>query len=319
MIYRQLGKTDLNVSRICFGCWQLSPQFWGDVPLAPWEAALAKALDLGVNFIDTADAYGEGYSESCLGDWLHRQGVRDRVVLATKFFWHFEQDGRYPDTTYNHILKACEASLRRLRTDRLDLYQIHSFDPLTQPDAVAAALRRLQHEGKVRWVGVSNLNPEMMRLYQAHFPIECLQPLYNMIDRDAERQELPYCLANRIGVIPYSPLHRGLLTGKYQPEDVFRDNRADQPLYRGAAFVRMLEAMDALKALAATLALTLPQFAIRWVLTHPAVTSAIVGIKTPAHIETIVPAVGDPLPLPVWHQAAALVAQARGEAMALLR
>ncbi|MCE9614690.1 MAG: aldo/keto reductase [Lentisphaerae bacterium] len=319
MNYVQLGKTDLMVSRICFGCWQLSPRFWGDVPLKPWEAALSVALERGVNFIDTADAYGEGYAEECLGNYMHAQGVRDRLVLATKFYWHYTDDGgRYPDTAHDRVLQACEASLRRLRTDRIDLYQVHAFDPLTRPEEVGAALRRLKQEGKVRWCGVSNLNAEQMRMYQAHVPIECLQPLYNLIDRDVECAELPYCQANRVGVIPYSPLHRGLLTGKYRPDTVFTDNRNELPLYHGRAFQRMLAAMDELRPVAADLGLTLPQLAVRWVLTHPAVTAAIAGVKTREHIETILPAAEANLPAVVWHQVAGIIANAKAEALRLL-
>ena len=192
MQYTQLGKTDLMVSRICFGCWQLSPRFWGDVPLDQWRAALRKAIDLGVNFIDTADAYGEGYAESSLGEFLAAEKCRDRFLIATKFYWNFEQAERVPDTTYEYILRACEASLRRLKIETIDLYQIHAWDPITRPEEVAAAFGQLKKQGKVRWFGVSNLNAEQLRLYLRYTDIECLQPLYNLIDRGVEANELPF-------------------------------------------------------------------------------------------------------------------------------
>jgi len=312
----QLGRTDLIVSRICFGCWQLSEHFWGKVEVETWEEALDAALELGVNFIDTADAYGNGYSESCLGAALKKRGVRDRVIVATKFLWNFEQEERHMDTRHDYILRECEASLKRLQTDRIDLYQIHSFDPLTRPEEVAAAMLRLKQEGKVRWFGVSNLSPEQMRMYRRFFDIHCLQPPYSLLRRDAEKSELPYCLAERIGVIPYSPLYRGMLTGKYARDHVFTDARKNYPLCAGAAFQRIQDGLDALRPIAERMGLTLGQLAIRWVLTHPAVTSAIVGIKTREHIETIVPAADDLLPIDEWHRAAGIMDKARQEAMA---
>ncbi len=305
MDYVQLGKTDLNVSRICFGCWQLSPAFWGDVPLAPWEDAVQAALDAGVNFIDTADAYGKGDAETALGDLLHREGLRERFVLATKFYWRFEANNeRYPDTTHVHIIRACEASLRRLRTDVIDLYQIHAFDPLTCPDAVAEALLALRRQGKVRWFGVSNLNVEQMEMYSRHIDIECLQPSYSLLERGVESRELPYCLARRIGVIAYSPLFRGLLTGKYDHDHQFTDTRAGSPLFTPPLFHRILDTLDQCRPLADRYGLTLPQLAIRWVLTHPALSCAIVGVKERSHIETIVAAADGRLEGDDWHRLA---------------
>ena len=318
MEYRQLGQTDLNVSRICFGCWQLSPRFWGDIPLEPWEDALRKAVDIGVNFLDTADAYGEGYAESSLGDFFEKSGLRDRFVLATKFYWNFQGDERHPDTRYDYILSECEASLKRLRTDRIDLYQIHSWDPLTRPDEVGAAFEKLRRDGKVRWFGVSNLNPEQMRMYAKHFRVDSLQPPYSLLDRAIEREGLPSRLAGQIGVIPYSPLYRGLLSGKYSRDHTFTDTaRGQLKLFNGEPFQRMLDGLDELRPIAEGLGLTIPQLSIRWVLTHPAVTAAIVGIKTAEHIETIAPAADEDLPVDVWHRVAGIIGKAQGEALAM--
>lgn len=310
MKYVQLGKTNLIVSRICFGCWQLSPRWWGEVPLDDWRAAADSALDLGVNFFDTADAYGDGFAESALGDWMAERKCRDKLIVATKFFWSFEQAQRVPDTSHDYILRECEASLKRLRTDRIDLYQIHSWDPLTRPDEVAAAFGKLKKEGKVRWFGVSNLNVEQMSLYLKHFDIECLQPPYNMIERGVESRELPFCLEKRIGVITYSTLAKGLLTGKYSPDQEFADAaRADDSRFKGERFARILRSVQALQPIADQHGLTLPQLAVRWVLTHPAVTSAIVGVKRPEHIETIVAAADDILPARDWYNAAGIISK----------
>lgn len=314
----QLGRTDLMVSRICFGCWQLSPRFWGKIPLEPWHKALDKAAELGVNFIDTAGAYGEGHAERCLGDYLAASGLRSQFYLATKFYWNFKGEDRYPETTFEFILSECEDSLRRLRTDCIDLFQIHAWDPLTRPEEVAAALGRLKKEGKIRWAGVSNMNVDQMNAYRDVFDVASLQPEYSLLARDIEEHELPFCLRHRIGVLPYSPLYRGLLTGKYGRNHQFSDSRKAYGLYAGKAFPRMLDALDEARAIATELGLSMAQLAIRWVLTHPAVTSAIVGIKTAEHIESIVPAAEDVLPIPVWHKVARILDQAREEALALL-
>ncbi|MGC8863107.1 MAG: aldo/keto reductase [Armatimonadota bacterium] len=313
MKYVQLGKTDLKVSRICFGCWQLSPRFWGEIDLEQWRSALDTALDLGVNFIDTADAYGEGYAESSLGDWLASRKCRDRVIIATKFYHNFEDpNSRVPDTSYDYIIRECEASLKRLKTDVIDLYQIHAWDPLTRPDEVGAALMRLRKEGKVRWFGVSNLNADQIRMYDRYFEVSCLQPLYNMLDRQVEDRELPLCLEKRIGVITYSSLARGILAGKYTPETTFDDHRSRNGRFKGETFKKLLEGVSRLQPIADRHGLTIAQLAIRWILTHPAVTSAIVGIKKPEHIESIAPAADDVLPARDWWEAAGIMAQAKG-------
>lgn len=314
MQYQQLGKTDLIVSRICFGCWQQSPKFWGDVDQDAWEKAVVGAPENGVNFIDTADAYGDGYAESRLGEVLTKHNIRDKYVIATKFYWNFsDEDRRFPDTRHDYILRECEASLERLQTDRIDLYQIHAWDALIRPDEVAEAFGTLKREGKVRWFGVSNWNSDQMRMLQKYFPIECLQPPYSLMARDVEARELPFCLENRIGVIPYSPLYRGLLTGKYAPDHQFTDSRAKAKYFSGEPFKKILEALDSLKPIAEKYELTIPQLSIAWLLTNPAVTSTIVGIKTLDHIATIVPATKVLLEQHDWHHVADVIETAKGE------
>ena len=316
MKHTRLGHTDLNVSRICFGCWQLSPSFWGDVPVGPWAEAVKKALDLGVNFIDTADAYGDGHAESELGQLLKSEGLRDRFIIATKFYWNFADGPRHPDTTHDYILRACEASLQRLQTDRIDLYQIHAWDPITRPDEVGRAFATLKQQGKVRWFGVSNLNPEQMDLYRRHFDVSCLQPPYSLLARDIETRELPYCLNHNIGVINYSPLFRGLLGGHYRPDSVISGNRANGPLFHGEGLRIILTAIDEAKKIAAGLGLTMPELAMRWTLTNPAITSAIAGVRKPEHIAGVVKAADEVLPQKIWHDLASLFAKAKSDALA---
>lgn len=316
MKHTRLGHTDLNVSRICFGCWQLSPSFWGDVPVGPWAEAVKKALDLGVNFIDTADAYGDGHAETELGKLLKSEGLRDQFIIATKFYWNFADGPRHPDTTHDYILRACEASLQRLQTDRIDLYQIHGWDPITRPDEVARAFATLKQQGKVRWFGVSNLNPEQMDLYRRHFEVSCLQPPYSLLARDIETRELPYCLNHNIGVINYSPLFRGLLGGHYRPDSVISGNRANGPLYLGEGLRIILAAVDEAKKIAAGLGLTMPELAVRWTLTNPAITSAIAGVRKPEHIAGVVKAADEVLPQKIWHDLASLFAKTKSDALA---
>ncbi|MCC7519024.1 MAG: aldo/keto reductase [Verrucomicrobiae bacterium] len=313
-----LGVSDLAVSRICFGCWQLSPQFWGDVPLDGWRAAVRRAPDLGVNFLDTADAYGDGFAETELGRLFADPMLRDRFVLATKFYWNFdESETRFPDTRRARILRACENSLMRLRTDRIDLYQVHAWDALTRPDEVAEALIQLRREGKIRWIGVSNFNVEQLAVYRARMEVVCLQPPYSLLARDVEARELPYCLANRIGVIAYSPLFRGLLTGKHAPGTKLGDSRDEHPFFAEKALGRLQAGLAKLQPLADAEGLTLAQFAVRWVITHPALTSAIVGVKKPEHLEGIVKAAEGALSQETWHRAAKIMASAKKDAEAL--
>lgn len=309
MQYTQLGTTDLNVSRVCFGTWQLSPRFWGDVPLEEWRIALDSALDHGINFIDTADAYGDGFSESTIGDELKRTGQRERFVIATKFYWNITSASQHPDTRRDYILRACEASLKRLKTDRIDLYQIHSWDPLMRPEGVAEAFAQLHREGKVRWFGVSNWNPAQIALGLRYFPISTLQPKYSLLSREIERQELPCCMEHRIGTLAYSPLARGLLSGNYQPGQAFSDQRANDPLFQGKTFTSILEGIEELRPLAMECGLTIAQFAIRWVLTHPGISVAIIGVKKAQHLD-IAAAADGLLSQETWHRAAEIMADA---------
>lgn len=313
MEFTQLGNTDLQVSRLCLGCWQLSPRFWGEVDLGPWEEAIRRAQELGINFVDTANAYGEGYAEECLGAFLQREKLRDHFVLATKFYWNFHGAERYPDTRYSHIIQECEDSLRRLRTDRIDLYQIHSWDPLTRPEEVAEALQRLKREGKIRWAGASNLNVEQMRLYRDLVDIATLQPKYSALDRSAEAEVFPYTLRKGMGTLIYSPLERGLLTGKYPDDHRFGDSRDESTLFRPESLRAIREACEDLKPLADELKLGIPALMIRWALTHPAVDCAIIGFKEPRHVETLADAPGRPLESEQWFRLAARLARVRSD------
>lgn len=286
------GKTGLSVSPVCFGTWQLSPRFWGDQSKSDILAAMGRAVDLDINFFDTADAYGDGYAESVLGEFL--SGIRrDSMIVTTKVFNHFNPDAsRYPDLSPAHIAARCEASLKRLRTDYIDLYLLHFVDPLTPLADVAGALERLCRQGKIRHYGVSNHTVEQFRAARAFGAFNAAQPPYSLLDMHIEADLLPYCQAEDIGVMIYSPLHKGLLTGKYKGNETFADFRQFHPDFQGERFQRIAGAVQSLKPMADRYGLSLYQLILAATLMHPAIHSAVVGIKTPDQIAEAAGAMG---------------------------
>jgi aryl-alcohol dehydrogenase-like predicted oxidoreductase len=286
MEYRALGERGPQISVIGFGCWQMGGMDCGPVSDEETGAAALRALDLGVNFFDTADVYGFGRSEEILGRTL--TGRREQVFIASKAGLEWDERGNArTNSRKSYVLKAAEASLRRLKVETIDLYQIHWPDPQTAIDEPAEALEELIEAGKVRYAGVSNYSVEQMERWRKKARLQSLQPLYNMLQREAEAELLPYCLRNGIGVVVYSPLAKGLLGGKLKPESKFGsdDSRSRDPLYRGEAFRRNLDIVEKLRSIASMNGGTVPQLAVAWVLANPAVTSAIVGAKRPCQIE----------------------------------
>lgn len=298
-----LGRSGLQVSPICYGTWQLSPRFWGDQPQEVVLESIRHAFDLGINFIDTADAYGDGYAEQILGKAL-AELPRDELVLATKVFHHFDAAGnRHPDLTGDYVLTACEASLRRLRTDRIDLYQLHSFDPLTDPTSTIDALEKLRQQGKIGAYGCSNWTVEQIRMGQSlGANLMTGQPRYNLIHRQIEGDLLPYCLAHEIGVLVYSPLLLGLLTGKFDGRETFSDVRRSNPDFQGDRFQMICDRVRQLRPIASGYDLTIVQLVLAVTLMHPAITCVIVGIKTPRQIEEAVGAMGKTISIKDAHQ-----------------
>ena len=293
-----LGRTGLKVSRVCFGTWQLSPRFWGDVPAAEVAGAVRTAYDLGVNFFDTADAYGDGLAESVLGEAL--SGLpRDKVVIATKVFNHYNPDGtRFPDLSPAHVVERCEASLKRLRTDYIDLYLLHFYDQLTPLSEAAGVMENLKAQGKIRHYGVSNFQVEELRAALAAGNFAVLQPPYSLISPEAEQALFPLCLAHDVGVMVYSPMHKGLLTGKYKGDEAFTDFRKHHPDFQGERFRRLAEAVQGLAPLAARYGLTIYQLVLAATLTHPAIDAAVVGVKTGAQIREAVGALAKSIDRP---------------------
>jgi len=291
----KLGRTDLNVSRVCFGCWQMAAnKFWPTVDEEKMEAAVHEALDLGINFFDTADAYGDGHAEMLLGRML--KGVpRDRYVLADKLYHHWLGEPgskRVGDLSYDYILWECEQSLKRLGTDVIDLYQAHTVDVLTHPEETARAFEKLKKDGKIRFYGTSNYNAEQMRAANTFGSFDTVQPRYNLLDRAFEQELAFYCMAHNIGVLTFSSLECGLLTGKFTGKERFDDVRAMMKSFQGEQFKQNVQRVNRLGAIAEPLGKSITQLAIRGVLEHPAVHCTIVGIKNPEQIREAAGALG---------------------------
>ncbi|MHC4565713.1 MAG: aldo/keto reductase [Planctomycetota bacterium] len=286
------GATGLEVSPISFGTWQLSPRFWGDQSKQDVLAAMGTALDGGINFFDTADAYGDGYAETILGEFLADK-PRESVVICTKVFNHFNPDGsRYPDLSPAHVRQRCELQLKRMGIETIDLYLVHLFDPLTPLGDIAETMDDLKQQGKICAYGVSNHSVEQLRA-QRHFgAYDAIQPFYSLLDTKIENDLIPYCQAKDIGVMVYSPLHKGLLTGKYTGTETFTDFRKFQPDFQGERFRAIAEAVQSLAPLAKKYDLTIYQLVLTATLMHPGIDVAVVGIKNRKQIEEAVGAVG---------------------------
>lgn len=287
-----LGESGLSVSPVAFGTWQLSPRFWGEQSKTDAMAAMKVAFDRGINFFDTAEAYGDGYAETVLGEAI-RELPRDELVIATKVFNHFNPDGsRYPDLSPEHIAARCELSLKRLGVDTIDLYFLHLFDPLTPFADIAGVLGKLKAQGKIRSFGLSNHSVEQCRAQRRYAPYSVVQPAYSLVNPAGEADLLPYCQSESIGVMIYSPMHKGLLTGKYLGEETFADFRNNDPDFKGERFREMCAKVQSLRPIADRYGLSIYQLVLAATLMHPSIDVAICGIKTPTQIEEAVGAMG---------------------------
>ncbi len=292
--YTQFGETDLEVSKIAFGTWQFGGE-WGSTDEQELEGAIRKALNLGINFFDTAQGYGFGAAEQVLGKALgpELKERRESVALATKGGLRMdESEGLVRDSSPQWLRQGVEDSLRYLGTDYIDLYQIHWPDPDTPFSETAGALEEMVTEGKIRYVGASNFDAEQMSEFERTRKLDGLQPPYHLFRREIERDILPYCERNGVGVLVYGPLAHGLLSGKMSQDTQLDEDdwRAGSPLFQGENFRRNLEKVDELKQFAAERGLTVAQVAVAWTLANPAVDVAIVGGRRPDHIEGTAPA-----------------------------
>ncbi len=293
MEYRKLGRTGVKVSPLCLGAMMFGPR--GNNDRADCERIIHRALDAGINFIDTANVYSNGESEEIVGQAL--RGRRDEVVLATKVHGVMGPGPNDRGNSRTHIMREVENSLRRLQTDYIDLYQIHRPDPDTSIEETLRTLDDLVHQGKVRYIGSSTFSAwELVESYWVSdrhnlVRFESEQPPYSIFVRGIERDVLPVCEKYGTGVIPWSPLNRGWLAGKYrkgQPID------PESRVGRGDRFIdspdspvgqRKLELVEELIPMAESAGADLAQYALAWTLTNPVITSPIIGPRTMAQLE----------------------------------
>lgn len=293
---RQLGETDLSITPIGFGAWAVGGgnwEFgWGEQDDQASIAAIKRALDLGINWIDTAAAYGLGHSEEIVARAL--KGRVDRPYIFTKcsLVWNKGETHVTNNLTAASLRREVEGSLRRLQVDVIDLYQIHWPVPDEDLEEGWSTLAALKKEGKVRFIGVSNFSVSQMRRAQAIAPIDSCQPPYSLVKRAAEREILPFCQAQDIGVIVYSPMQSGLLTGlmtkdrvAHLPENDWR--RRDEE-FQEPRLSRNVAIAEKLRDIALLYNRTPAEAAIAWTLANPAVTGAIVGARNPKQVDTIV-------------------------------
>jgi aryl-alcohol dehydrogenase-like predicted oxidoreductase len=296
MEYRTLGRSGVRVSVIGLG----GNTFGRFADAAGTARIVARALELGINFIDTADIYGAGQSETLLGSAL--KGQRERVLLATKVGMKLGDGPNEVGASRKRVIEGCEASLRRLQTDWIDLYQIHQFDPETPLDETLAALDTLVRAGKVRYVGCSNFSAWQLahalglseRDHLTRFV--SIQPEYNLLRRDVERELVPCCAALGVGIIPYFPLEAGVLTGKYKPgEPAPAGTRGhDNPAFGHRLRPEALAAVQRLDAWARERGHSVGELALAWLAAQPTVATVIAGTTRPEQVEANVRA-GD------WH------------------
>lgn len=293
---KQLGWTELEFSVIGVGSfamggrgWQFS---WGFQDDKNSIEAIKRAIELGVNWIDTAPVYGLGHAEEVVGQVLKELPKSQRPYIATKCGRVWDEKG---NISYNikkgSIRKEAEASLKRLGVDAIDLYQIHWPKPEEDIEEAWEEISRLAEEGKIRYGGVSNFNVSQMEKVKKIYPIASLQPPYSMLKRDIEKEILPYCAANNIGVIVYSPLQKGILTGTVTKERIAQldpdDHRRSDPEFQEPRLSANLELVNKLRNLASKYHITVAQLAIAWVLRRPEITAAIVGTRRFSQIEEI--------------------------------
>jgi myo-inositol catabolism protein IolS len=274
---RSLGNSGISISPIILGTWQAGKRGWVGVEDAEVIRALRAAFYAGITTFDTAEVYGEGYSEGIVARAF--SDIRDHVIYATKVFANHLK--------YQQVIEACEGSLKRLQTDYVDLYQIHwpsgSFKSEVVPiEETMRALNDLKQQGKIRAIGVSNFSREQLAEAAQYGRIDSLQPPYSLFWRKVEQDAMPYCIEHNISILAYSSLAQGLLTGRFGPGHQFPkdDNRAGNKLFKGENYERAQEALAKLRPIAERHQCSLAQLAIAWLIAQPQ-THAIAGARNP--------------------------------------
>ena len=298
---RQLGNTDLSITPVGFGSWAIGggqwQYAWGPQDDAESIAAIRRALDLGINWIDTAAVYGLGHSEEIVAQALVGLSGSDRPYVFTKCSRVWNDRGEIgASLSRDSLRRELESSLRRLRVDVIDLYQVHWPDPAADIEEGWSALADFQRQGKVRYIGVSNFNVAQMKRAQSIAPIASLQPPYSLVKRGIEPEILPYCRDQHIGVIVYSPMYSGLLSGTMtrerisnMPDDDWRQRDAE---FKEPRLSRNLELAERLREVGDRYGRSPGEVAIAWTLRNPAVTAAIVGARRPEQVDGTIAAAG---------------------------
>ena len=292
---KRLGNTDLELTPIGVGAWAMGGGGWA-FTWGPQDddesiAAIHAALDRGVNWIDTAAVYGLGHSEEVVARALEGRSIRPHVFTKCARNWNEKREIQ-KILKRDSVRQECENSLRRLKVDVIDLYQIHWPEPDEDVEEGWETLARLKEEGKVRWIGVSNFNVQQLERCRRIAPVSSLQPPYSAISPEIEQTLLPYCLEHQIGVIVYSPMKSGLLAGTMTKERVANlpqdDFRRRAPAFQEPQLSRNLELAGRMKAIGARHGRSAAEVAIAWTLRHPAVTAAIVGMRSAEQVAGVI-------------------------------
>lgn len=291
---RQLGNSEMDITPVGFGAWAVGGDWawgWGAQDDQDSIDAIHHALDLGINWIDTAAVYGLGHSEEVVGRALKGRAIRPYVFTKCEQNWDANRR-QFESMKAADLRKECEASLRRLQIDAIDLYQIHWPRPDEEIEEGWETLSKLKQEGKVRNIGLSNFSVSQMERALKNAPITSLQPPYSLIRRDIEAEILPFCQQHNIGVIVYSPMQAGLLTGAMSKERVANlepsDWRRKNVHFQEPNLTRNLALADLLKEIGARHGHSAGEVAVAWTLRHPAVTGAIVGFRNPRQVDGII-------------------------------
>jgi aryl-alcohol dehydrogenase-like predicted oxidoreductase len=285
----EIMATGIVTSRIGLGTWAIGGWMWGGTDEAESIRAIRAALDLGITLIDTAPAYGFGRSEELVGQAIAESGARDRVLIATKVGLEWRHGRVFRNASAQRVRREVEDSLRRLRTDHIDVYHVHWPDPLVPIEETAGVLRRLFEQGKIRAIGVSNFSPDQMMAFRSASPLHVVQSPYNLFERQIDADVLPYAKRHQLTVLAYGALCRGLLTGRMRPDTKFTgdDLRGSDPKFLPPRYPQYLKALEALNDLArrrygkSVLAL-----AVRWVLDQGP-TVALWGARHPEQLAPI--------------------------------
>jgi len=294
MEYKRLGKTDLLVSRIGFGGLAIGGFHYGKTKDKESIAAIRMAIRLGVNFFDTADIYGFGKSEKILAKGLGRK--REKVIIATKvgIRWNKKKKESYYDLSSDYIFEAIEKSLSNLKIKKIPLYQIHYPDSVKSASETMEALNKLRRIEKIKYIGCSNFSPNDIARYQKYGRIESIQIPYNIIDQKAEENIFSVCRKWKMGIITFSPIAQGFLSGKYNEKIKFskNDRRNKSKYFTPKVFKRIKPLLEKIKEIGLRHRKTMIQVALRWILDNPNVTCIIIGVKTPKEIKEATGAFG---------------------------